>query len=149
MTKHGMTNSSEYKIWIHMKQRCFNQNNPSYPDYGGRGITVSPLWIDDFIQFYNDVGARPGLDYSLDRINNDGNYEPDNVRWATVSEQAKNKRFTRSKSGYIGVYEQDGRWRASLNVSLGVFDTPEKAAIEYNIAISKIRGDEAVLNTIK
>lgn len=86
------TRSSEYSIWVAMKQRCCNPNNSAYQHYGGRGITVCQGWLDSFIAFYKSVGPRPTSKHSIDRINNDGNYEPSNVRWATKTQQLANRR---------------------------------------------------------
>lgn len=91
---HGKTGTPEYRIWAHIIGRCTNPNDASYHHYGGRGITVAPEWRS-FDRFYADVGSRPSPEYSIDRINNDGNYEPGNVRWATNKEQANNKRLNR------------------------------------------------------
>lgn len=88
---HGMSGTTEYVVWIGMWDRCTNPNNHAWKNYGGRGITVCERWTD-FVSFYEDVGVRPGSEYSLDRIDNDGNYEPTNIRWATASQQALNKR---------------------------------------------------------
>lgn len=96
-TKHGMRNTKLYREWAAMKTRCFNSNFKSFADYGGRGIIVCDEWKDDFQAFYNYVSKLPHFmeeGYSLDRINNDGNYEPRNVRWATVSQQNYNQRRT-------------------------------------------------------
>lgn len=88
--RHGMHGKPVYTSWAGMFQRCYNLNNKSFPYYGGRGIRVCVKW-HSFINFYEDMGDRPkGM--SLDRIDNDGNYEPSNCRWATTSEQNKNKR---------------------------------------------------------
>jgi hypothetical protein len=95
---HGMSGgrgrkpSRAYQAWANMKQRCNNPNHPSYADYGGRGITVCERWAD-FSAFHVDMGdPPPGL--SLDRIDNDRGYGPDNCRWATQIEQQHNRRDT-------------------------------------------------------
>jgi len=89
---HGMCYSREYGAWHAMKQRCYNYNNSNYNYYGGRGIIVCDRWRYSFENFIEDMERKPSLDHSLDRINNDGNYEPENCRWATLSEQNSNRR---------------------------------------------------------
>jgi hypothetical protein len=86
--------SSLYKRWQHMKSRCLNPNNKRYADYGGRGIQICEEWLS-FSNYKRDVG-NPPEGCSLDRINNDGNYEPSNVRWATSKEQSNNRRKARA-----------------------------------------------------
>lgn len=92
--KHGMSKSAEYNAFLNMIDRCENKNYHNYEKYGGRGITVCKEWRHSFDRFYADMGPRPSKDHSLDRINNDGNYEPGNCRWATRIEQLSNRSVT-------------------------------------------------------
>lgn len=91
---------SEYKIWHNMHERCEKKSSPMYRRYGDRGISVCPRWSGEegFINFYNDMGARPigedGRVFQIDRINNDGNYEPSNCRWAHPRDNARNRSDT-------------------------------------------------------
>lgn len=86
---------SEYRAWQAMKNRCRNPNVANYPRYGGRGISVCDAWSEGFEAFLADVGPRPSDSHSLGRIDNDGNYEPSNVRWELPNEQANNKSDSR------------------------------------------------------
>lgn len=90
-TTHGMSDSREYSTWCSMIARCRNNKLKSYIDYGGRGIKVCDRWINSFENFIEDMGERPS-NTSLDRINNDGNYEPSNCRWANRTIQNRNSR---------------------------------------------------------
>ena len=91
--KHNLTNSRIYRIWGAMKTRCSNTNRKCYPNYGGRGIKVCKEWADNFKAFNLWALANGYADnLSIDRVNNAGNYEPTNCRWATVSEQNSNRR---------------------------------------------------------
>lgn len=95
-TKHNMHRTSEYKTWLGMKQRCYNKNTTRYDYYGGRGITVCKRWLESFENFYEDMGPKPGPDYSIDRIDNDlliDGYSKGNCRWATKFEQVQNRRI--------------------------------------------------------
>jgi hypothetical protein len=90
--KHGKIKTSEYKIWSGIKQRCLNIKCSHYKHYGGRGITICDRWINSFENFYEDMGQRPNSDYSIDRIDNNGNYCKENCRWATELQQKRNMR---------------------------------------------------------
>jgi hypothetical protein len=92
--RHGHKGSSEYAIWVEMRHRCRNPAHKQYADYGGRGIDVCQRWDSDFLAFLNDMGPRP-RGRSIDRINNNGNYEPGNCRWATPLQQTHNRRNSR------------------------------------------------------
>jgi hypothetical protein len=93
--KHGHARQSkattEYKAWYGLIQRCHNASNKDYIAYGGRGITVCDSWAS-FENFLRDMGRKPSKEYSIDRINTNGNYEPSNCRWATPEQQSRNKR---------------------------------------------------------
>lgn len=90
-TKNGRA-TPEWRLWHAIRNRCQNTNNRDFALYGGRGITVCDRWNDSFENFLADVGFKPAPNLSLDRINNNGNYEPGNVRWATVKQQINNRR---------------------------------------------------------
>ena len=97
-TKHSLSYTKLYKVWQGMKTRCYNPNFMYYCNYGGREIAICKEWKDNFSKFYKwaiENGYREGL--TIDRINNDGNYEPSNCRWITRAEQNRNQRKTRKK----------------------------------------------------
>lgn len=124
---HGMTHTREYKIWHGMTRRCTSKNLKSYKNYGGRGIKVCERWQESFMNFYADMGRRPSPMHSVERLDNNGDYEPSNCVWATPLEQSINKRApSTSKSGYRGVSKYRGKWRARIKfkdveIQLGTF----------------------------
>lgn len=129
---HGLANSPMYKRWSSMMTRCYNKNRNNYHNYGGRGIKVCERW-HDFSLFYKDVGDPPFVNASLDRIDNNGNYEPTNIRWASQYEQTRNIRARHTNSTNVrGVSLIRGKYVArkcvnGITKSLGSFNTLEEA----------------------
>lgn len=142
MKTHGLSNTKEFTAWSSMKDRCYLKTTKSYKNYGGRGITVCDRWINSFENFFQDLGMAPTGKHSLDRINVNGNYEPENCRWATWSEQAKNKR-PRGKSGFKGVSVAGKKFRVTYfygdkRVHVGIFKNVEEAIEAYNLATKNL-----------
>ncbi len=142
LVKHGMYKAPEFKAWVAIKQRCSNQKLPCYVNYGGRGISVCGRWLESFNNFYADMGDRPSEKHSIERKDNNGNYEPDNCKWATKSEQQRNLRVRKnSSSGVKGVrliswtnkFTRRCKYEARFfidgkNKTIGSFDTLKEAA---------------------
>ena len=133
---HGLSSNKFYKTWYGMLQRCNNPKIKAYKDYGGRGITVCEEWLDvaNFVAWAEST--HPNMEgYTLDRINNDKGYSPENCRWADTTTQAINQRMKKNnKSGYVGViwHIRDKKWGANIGVNnklinIGSFKTLEEA----------------------
>lgn len=139
-TKHGLKNTRLYNTWCSMKQRCMDKHCKSYSRYGGRGIKVCDEWLNDFVNFYKwatENGYQDNL--TIDRINVNGNYEPNNCRWATPSEQSNNKR-----NNHFVIYK---------GCKMTVKQLSEKYNINYGTILSRInRGwsiDDSVEHPIR
>ena len=94
LTKHGLCKNKSYRTWCGIKDRCLNSNTPSFKNYGGRGITVCDRWVNSFENFYEDMG-EPSKELSIERVDNNKGYFKTNCKWATRSEQSRNKRNVR------------------------------------------------------
>ena len=155
--KHHLSSDRIYFIWYLIKGRIFNKNNSSYKDYGERGISLYPEWENNFQLFYDYISALPNFGkkgYVIDRINNDNNYEPGNLRWVTYHISRVNQRMNRrNKTGYSGVYynKEKSKYCSTIGVKkrrvfLGCFQTSEEAAIARDNYIKTHNLTEYTLN---
>ena len=154
---HGLVGTRLYKIWINMKDRVFKTKNKRYSDYGGRGITICDEWKNDFMSFYNWAMSNGYSDeLSNDRIDNDGNYEPNNCRWVSSNIQNRNKRISKNNtSGFKGVScrKRDGNYQSYIGIKsklihIGYYPTAVEGAIAYNNYIIENNLEGFILNEI-
>ena len=113
---HGMTHTAEHNAWGNAKGRCYNPRNKRYQHYGSRGITVCERWLNSFENFFSDMGPRPP-GYSLERIDNNGHYCPENCKWILRSDQGKNKRCIRLLT-YQGKTQSMADWARELELTI-------------------------------
>lgn len=118
VTKHGFSRHPLYAIYRTMMHRCYNPKAGAYRHYGGRGIAVCQRWRESFLSFVEDMGPKPSPDHSIDRINNDGDYCPENCRWATHEQQFSNRRGSRYLS-HNGQTLTMAQWSKILGISSG------------------------------
>lgn len=116
MVTHGLSQSPEFVAWSNMKSRCLNPKCPGYKRYGGRGIRICDEWLNSFETFFADMGPRPGAEYSIERKDSNGNYEPGNCVWATCDEQARSRR-TSVLLTFRGETLSVEEWGRRLNIS--------------------------------
>ena len=116
--RHGKAGSTEWDAWRMMRYRCENSGHPYYHHYGGRGIRVCKRWRESFAYFYADMGPKPTPKHSLDRIDNDGPYSPENCRWATATMQHRNTR-TNKLLTYRGETLCVAAWAERLGIKKG------------------------------
>ena len=116
---HGMSGSPEYVTWAGMKQRCYYPKHNRFLHYGGRGIKVCKRWKSSFENFLSDMGFKPSRKHSIERINNDGDYEPSNCKWATNEEQQSNSGNCR-RITYVGMTKLVSEWERDLGYRNGL-----------------------------
>ncbi len=114
---HGLSGTAEYNVWFNMMARCFNPNHPQFPHYGGRGISVCDRWRESPGVFLEDMGPRPSAAHSIDRVDNDGNYEPGNCHWATRREKGNNIQHNRLLT-HQGKTQCVTAWAEEVGISL-------------------------------
>lgn len=119
--KHGLGKSggNGYASWVGMRARCYSPENKDYPYYGGRGIKVCDRWMDDnngYLNFIRDLGNRPSSKHSIDRIDVNGDYCPENCRWATTTEQSNNRGDYNRKITYKGETKTLSQWSKSIGI---------------------------------
>lgn len=124
----------EYYAWRDLVRRCTHPTHKQWADYGGRGIKVCDRWLGSFANFLADVGRRPSPSLTIDRVDNDGDYEPGNVRWATRDQQNANRR--KPRGSVPGATKKRNKWQAQIgingrNVYLGLFNSPDEATVAY------------------
>lgn len=124
---HGMWRSPEYRVWSWMLERCYYKRSKCYGNYGGRGITVCHRWRRSFEAFYEDMGQKPSKGHSIERVDNNRGYCKENCKWATVLEQANNKRTSRYLT-FRGETKTMTQWSRATGI--------KKATIWYRLTVS-------------
>ena len=137
-TRHGCTGTPEHRAWLDMKCRCSSESHACWHHYGGRGIRVCPEWMASFEAFLDHIGPRPSKTHSLDRVDNDGNYEPGNVRWATRKQQNSNMR----RSLFVtvgGVTKTANDWAIEAGLDRGTVMDRIRRGVPPELAVQSTR----------
>ena len=134
---HGMTKTKVYKTWLCMKGRCYDKTHKSYPDYGGRGILICERWKNNFKNFLSDMG-QPEKGQSIDRIDYNSGYYPENCKWSTWTEQANNRRSNKLLTAFgetktIANWSRDYRCLCSFQILLNRYNKPNEWSHEKAI----------------
>lgn len=142
---HRKTGSPEYVSWSSMRRRCLNSKDDAYPNYGGRGIKICPRW-SDFQNFLEDMGMRPTMNHSLERINNEKGYSPSNCKWALSIEQTQNRRNTRRLTAF-GKTLTLTEWERLTGIYSGTIHTRVKKGMapEEALTLTTKRGNVSML----
>ena len=149
--KHGGKGTRLYRIWKEMKTRCYNKKRAGYKNYGGRGIRVCEEWRNSFVVFYDDMSKayRASIkkfgerNISIDRINNNGNYEPTNCRWATREEQMFNSRNARPIT-FLGQTLSMSAWAKKYNIPITTFWEQLRLGKDISIIINERQYDNTI-----
>jgi hypothetical protein len=149
-TKHGMHNTRLNHIWRQMKYRCTSPKAPEYKNYGGRGIKVSPRWMDSFQAFLDDMGSTYEEHLTLDRIDNNGDYGPDNCKWASYKEQHRNRRDNHNLEAF-GKVQSIAAWSEEYGIPVNTLknrmyrSNKKKLTLEEALTISTYAQQRGVL----
>ena len=135
--QHGLSSIPLYNIWREMRRKCDNPNHKWYPHYGGRGITVCEKWNSSFLSFYEDMSPIYTEGYFIDRIDNNGNYEPGNVKFSPIASSNANKRNNNGKNASGCTLFKGKYWRARIKIEkieyhIGYFKTKEEGEAAFN-----------------
>lgn len=140
---HGMTNSPEHRVWQGIKTRTTNPKASCYHRYGGRGILMCERWFNDFQAFYEDMGPRPSPKHTIERLDNDGPYSPENCRWATIKEQTRNK-STNVRLTYKGEHLCVAEWAERYGIPRSRLYAAAKSGATSEEELAILFGDNSI-----
>lgn len=132
----GPKKAKIYDVWRNMKSRCLRKTSTHYADYGGRGITVCDRWLHSFENFLADMGDVPSPGYTIERINNDGHYEPSNCRWVSMKDQSNNRRSSVFIE-YIGMRKTIAQWADHVGIPMRTLHSRISRGWDFGLAVTK------------